>query len=45
MSADSNMKAVLRAQFNPVKTMQQLVADRAIIRVFIVVGLLLAWCL
>jgi hypothetical protein len=38
------MKAVIYAQFNPVKTMKQLVCDRCVLRVGIIAGILLAVC-
>src|SRR5262249_48820366 len=40
----TQMKAVIYAQLNPVKTMQQLICDRCILRVAIIAGLLLAVC-
>jgi len=39
------MKAVLYAQFNPVKSMKQLVGDRCTLRLCILAALLLAACL
>jgi hypothetical protein len=39
------MKAVLYAQFNPVKSMRQLIGDRCVLRLCILVALLLAVCL
>lgn len=38
------MKAALYAQFNPVKTMRQLIADRSVLRIGITFGLVLAAC-
>jgi hypothetical protein len=38
------MKAAIYAQLNPVKTMVQLIEDRSVLRVGIIVGLLLAVC-
>jgi hypothetical protein len=38
------MKALLYAQFNPQKTMEQLVNDRAIFRYLIVAVLILSAC-
>jgi hypothetical protein len=38
------MKAVIYAQFNPVKTMEELICDRCVLRVCIIAGLLLAVC-
>jgi hypothetical protein len=38
------MKAAIYAQFNPVKTMAQLIDDRSVLRACIIVGLLLAVC-
>jgi hypothetical protein len=38
------MKAFLRAQINPTKTMEQIVKDRDLWRLFIVAGLLMAVC-
>jgi hypothetical protein len=38
------MKAVFFAQLNPVKTMQQLICDRSVLRIAIIAGLLLAVC-
>jgi hypothetical protein len=43
MPPDAIMKAKLYAQFNPTKTMSQLINDRALYRVLIVFGLLAAW--
>ena len=45
MTADLNMKAILYAQFNPSKTMSQLINDRTVFRLGLVTSLLLAWCL
>jgi hypothetical protein len=42
---DAIMKAKLYAQFNPTKTMSQLINDRDLYRVLIVFGLLCAWFL
>jgi hypothetical protein len=36
------MKAVIYAQLNPVKTMQQLISDRCVLRVAIIAGLALS---
>jgi hypothetical protein len=38
------MKAAIYKQFNPVKTMQQLIGDRCVLRIGIIAGLLLAVC-
>ena len=39
------MKAVIYAQFNPVKTMRQLIGDRCTLRLLILGALLVATCL
>jgi hypothetical protein len=39
------MKAKLYAQFNPTKTMSQLINDRALYRLMIVGVLFCAWCI
>jgi hypothetical protein len=39
------MKAKLYAQFNPMKTMSQLINDRALYRLLMLGTLLCAWCL
>jgi hypothetical protein len=39
------MKAVIYAQFNPVKTMRQLIGDRCALRLLILGALLVATCL
>ena len=45
VTAERNeMKAALYAQFNPVKTMQQLIGDRCVLRLSIVGALLIAAC-
>ena len=38
------MKAVIYAQFNPVKTMRQLIDDRLLIRLGILASLVIAFC-
>jgi hypothetical protein len=38
------MKAVIYAQFKPVKNMAQLIGDRCALRIGLVAGLLLAFC-
>ena len=38
------MRATIYAQFNPIKTMSQLIGDRSILRVTIVAALVLAAC-
>jgi hypothetical protein len=38
------MKAVIYAQFNPIKNMDQLIGDRYVLRICIVAALLLAAC-
>jgi hypothetical protein len=38
------MKATIYAQFNPVKTMEQLIGDRCALRICILAGLLVAFC-
>jgi hypothetical protein len=40
----NEMKAMIYAQFNPVKSMHQLIGDRCVLRVCIVAVLLLAFC-
>jgi hypothetical protein len=45
MTADLNMKAILYAQFNPSKTMSQLINDRDVFRLVLLSSLFLAWCL
>jgi hypothetical protein len=42
--ADNEMKAALYAQFNPVKTMEQLIGDRSVLRICILAGLAIAAC-
>jgi hypothetical protein len=45
MAAEKNeMKAVIYAQFNPVKSMEQLIGDRYTLRLFIAAALLLVFC-
>lgn len=44
MPPDAIMKAKLYAQFNPTKTMSQLINDRALYRLLIVGCLFCAWC-
>lgn len=45
MAAEKNeMKAVIYAQFNPIKTMDQLIDDRYILRLCIAAVLLLVSC-
>lgn len=44
MPPDAIMKAKLYAQFNPSKTMSQLINDRALYRMLIVIGFFCAWC-
>jgi hypothetical protein len=45
VAADKNeMKAVIYAQFNPVKSMEQLIGDRCILRLCIAAALLLVFC-
>ena len=39
------MKAVIYAQLNPVKTLRQIVGDRCVLRLLILVALLTATCL
>jgi hypothetical protein len=39
------MKAVIYAQFNPVKTLRQLIGDRCALRLLILGALLVATCL
>jgi hypothetical protein len=38
------MRAIICAQFNPTKTMGQLINDRSLFRLLILAGLMLAWC-
>jgi hypothetical protein len=38
------MKTVIYAQFNPAKTMRQLIDDRCLLRVSILTALALAFC-
>jgi hypothetical protein len=38
------MKALLMAQFNPTKTLGELVADRNLYRVLAIFTLIFAWC-
>lgn len=38
------MKAAIYAQFNPIKTMEQVIDDRYVLRICIVATLLLAVC-
>jgi len=38
------MKALLYAQFNPTKTLGQLIADRNLYRILAVLTLILVWC-
>jgi hypothetical protein len=42
---DAIMKAKLYAQFNPTKTMSQLINDRALYRLLMVCGVFCAWCI
>ena len=41
---ENEMKAMIYAQLNPVKSMHQLIGDRCVLRVCIVAVLLLAFC-
>jgi len=43
MASDAIMKAKLYAQFNPTKTMSELINDRALYRVLIVLSVFCAW--
>ena len=38
------MKAALYAQLNPIKTMDQLIGDRCVMRIFILASFLVAAC-
>jgi len=38
------MKAILYAQFQPVKTMKQFISDRCLYRMLILTMLVLNWC-
>jgi hypothetical protein len=38
------MKAIIYAQFNPVKTMGQVIDDRFVIRMCILAAVVVAWC-
>jgi hypothetical protein len=38
------MKALLIAQFNPTKTLGQLIADRNLYRILAVLTLIFVWC-
>lgn len=38
------MKAILYAQFQPVKTMKQFINDRSVFRTLLLVMLLVNWC-
>jgi hypothetical protein len=38
------MKAVIYAQFNPIKSMEQVIGDRYVLRICIAAALLLAFC-
>ena len=38
------MKALLYAQFNPVKTLKQVTNDRTLYRALIVISLVVVWC-
>jgi hypothetical protein len=38
------MKALLIAQFNPTKTLGQLIADRNLYRILAVFTLIIVWC-
>jgi hypothetical protein len=42
--SENEMKAALYAQLNPVKTMQQLIGDRRVLRIGILAGLMIAAC-
>jgi hypothetical protein len=42
--ADNEMKAALYAQFNPVKTMAQLIGDRCVLRICILASFAIAAC-
>jgi hypothetical protein len=44
MSSDAIMKAILYAQFNPTKTMSQLIKDRNLYRLVMIGCLFAAWC-
>jgi hypothetical protein len=38
------MKALLYAQFNPSKTLRQLISDRHLYRLLVLIAVILAWC-
>jgi hypothetical protein len=38
------MKAILYAQFHPVKTMKQFISDRSLFRTLMLATLLVNWC-
>jgi hypothetical protein len=40
----NEMRAVIYAQFNPVKTMEQLIGDRCVLRIGILAGVIIAAC-
>lgn len=38
------MKAIIYAQFHPVKTMRQFISDRGLYRAIILTSLVMVWC-
>ena len=44
MMRTENLKALIRSQLHPVKTLKQMVNDRVLYRSLIAIALVLNWC-